>query len=359
MSKKKYRRGPRKKGNWFTRMSPAKRTVIILLVVILLLAGSGTAYVANKLNKIDTQKIDAESLSITVQAKKAAEGYTNVALFGVDSREGELDKGTRTDCIIVASLNNKTKEINMISVYRDSLLDIANGELQKCNAAYAYGGPQQAINMLNKNLDLDIEKYITVDFGVVAEVIDLLGGVKINIKDEEIEYINYYMDETGDVAGKKAHHLTHAGVQKLDGVQATTYARIRSTAGGDFTRTERQRLVIEKMAEKLGKSNWKTIDKIIDKVFPMVSTNFTAGEIVSYGKDFSRYRLGESQGFPFDKTTDTLGNRGSVVIPVTLESNVEDLHHLLYADEEYEVSPIVQDINSSIIELVGDRVAVE
>ena len=359
MAKRRYRRGRRKQGNWFTRMSFVKKLLLVFFVAILLMVGVGASYVGNKLSKLDTQELDPESLSITVEAQEAAEGYTNVALFGVDSREGELDKGTRTDCIIVASLNNETKEIKMISVYRDTVLDIKNGELQKCNAAYAFGGPEQAINMLNKNLDLDIEKYITVDFGVVSEVVDLLGGVEIDIKEEEIEYINYYIDETGDVAGKKAHHLTQAGVQNLDGVQATTYARIRSTAGGDFTRTERQRLVIEKMAEKLGKSNLKTINKIIDKVFPMVSTNFSATEVIGYGKDFARYRLVESQGFPFDKTTDTVGGLGSIVIPVTLESNVEDMHHLLYEDEEYSVSPTVQDINRSIIGKVGQRTAVE
>ena len=168
----------------------------------------------------------------------------------MDSRDGDLGEGNRTDCIIVASLNNKTKEIKMVSVYRDTLLDLSEGTYQKCNAAYSYGGPVLAINMLNMNLDLDIQDYVTVDFGAIADAVDLLGGIEIEVTEEELPYINQYIPETANSAGKAANLLQSAGLQKLDGTQATTYARIRSTAGGDFTRTERQRLVIEKMFEK-------------------------------------------------------------------------------------------------------------
>ena len=135
----------------------------------------------------------------------------------------------------------------MVSVYRDTLLDLSEGTYQKCNAAYSYGGPVLAINMLNMNLDLDIQDYVTVDFGAIADAIDLLGGVEIDVTEEEIPYLNQYLLETAESAGKESYYLNEAGLQTLDGVQATTYARIRSTAGGDFTRTERQRLVIEKI----------------------------------------------------------------------------------------------------------------
>ena len=163
----------------------------------------------------------------------------------------------------------------MVSVYRDTLLDLSEGTYQKCNAAYSYGGPVMAINMLNMNLDLDIEDYVTVDFGAIADAIDLLGGVEIDVKEEEIQYINKYINETARSAGKEAHRVEKSGLQLLDGSQATTYARIRSTAGGDFTRTERQRLVIEKMFDKALKADLGTINAIIDKVFPQVSTSFT------------------------------------------------------------------------------------
>lgn len=361
MSDKRRRRGRRrrKSGNWFTRLSTGKKVGVCLGGVILALAASGVVYVAAKLGKIDTREIPQEDIVINKEAEEAGEGFTNVALFGVDSREGDLAEGTRTDSIIVASLNNKTKEIKMVSVYRDTLLDIKDGELQKCNAAYSFGGPEQAINMLNKNLDLDIQKYVTVDFGIVAEVIDLLGGIEIDIKDEEIQYLNEFVYETGQVAGKEAYFVHDPGVQTLDGVQATTYARIRSTAGGDFTRTERQRLVIEKMVEKIKKSDLGTINDIIDKVLPKISTNFTSTEILSYAKDFAKYTLGENTGFPIDKTTDTISGLGSIVIPVTLADNVQKLHEFLYGKADYTVSSTVQDISGSIVSRIGQREATD
>ena len=357
--RRRHHRGRRKPGTWFTRLSIGKRIAVCMGGLILALGITGVAYAASKLNKLDTEEIPAEDIVVNKQAEEAGEGYTNVALFGIDSRSGELEIGTRSDCIIVASLNNKTKEIRMVSVYRDTILDIKDGQLQKCNAAYSFGGPTQAINMLNKNLDLDIQDYATVDFAAIANAIDLLGGIEIDLKPEEIAPLNKFVKETARVAGKKAHTVSEAGLQQLDGVQATTYARIRSTAGGDFTRTERQRLVIEKIAEKAQQSDLATINKIIDELFPTIKTSFTATEILSYAKDFMKYKIGDSSGFPFDKTTATISGLGSIVIPVDLESNVQELHKFLYDKEGYQPSSEVQAISGAIVSRVGQREATD
>lgn len=285
--KRRRHRGRRKKGNWFTRLSAGKKAAVCLCGVLLCLVATGALYVAAKLQKIDNDEdIPVEDIVVNQEAEETGEGYTNVALFGIDSREGELEIGTRSDCIIVASLNNRTKEVRMVSVYRDTVLDIGDGELQKCNAAYSFGGPKQAINMLNKNLDLDIQEFVTVDWGAIANAIDLLGGVEIDVQEVEIQYLNKFVGETAKAAGKKAHKVKKAGNQKLDGVQATTYARIRSTAGGDFTRTERQRLVIEKIVEQAQKADLSTINKVIDKVFPTIKTSFSVADIIYYAKSF-------------------------------------------------------------------------
>ena len=357
--RRRHHRGRRKPGNWFTRLSIGKRIAVCMGGLILALGITGVAYAASKLNKLDTEEIPAEDIVVNKQAEEAGEGYTNVALFGIDSRSGELEIGTRSDCIIVASLNNKTKEIRMVSVYRDTILDIKDGQLQKCNAAYSFGGPTQAINMLNKNLDLDIQDYATVDFAAIANAIDLLGGIEIDLKPEEIAPLNKFVKETARVAGKKAHTVSEAGLQQLDGVQATTYARIRSTAGGDFTRTERQRLVIEKIAEKAQQSDLATINKIIDELFPTIKTSFTATEILSYAKDFMKYKIGDSSGFPFDKTTATISGLGSIVIPVDLDTNVQELHKFLYDKEGYQPSSEVQAISGAIVSRVGQREATD
>lgn len=364
MAKRRHRRGRRKRGNWFSRLTIGKKVGVCLGGLILALASSGVVYVAAKLGQLDTQEIPKEDIVINEGVEQLAslgEGYLNVALFGVDSREGDLEKNTRTDCIIIASLNKETKEIKMASVYRDTLLDLSEGTLQKCNAAYSFGGPKQAINMLNMNLDLDIQNYVTVDFKAIADTIDFLGGLDIELTEAEVKYIGDFIGETGDVAGRDrsdVHYVEGAGLQHLDGVQATTYARIRSTAGGDFTRTERQRLVIEKIVEKLMKSDLATINKIIDEVFPTISTNFTMTEILSYAKYFNQYKLGENTGFPIDKATDTVSGLGSIVIPVSLEDNVKKLHEFLFGTEEgYTPSDKVQSISNKIVARVGQKKA--
>lgn len=354
------KRRRRRRKNWFMRLSVAKKAALCIGGVLICLAASGVIYVAAKLNKIDTDNsMKSDDIVVNKEAEISAEGYTNVALFGIDSREGDLDKGSRTDCLIVASLDNKTKEVRLASVYRDTLLDIGDGELQKCNAAYSFGGPTQAINMLNKNLDLNIQDYVTFDFAAVAKAIDALGGVEIDVKEEEVQYLNKFLGETARVAGTEAHEVTKSGKQLLDGTQATTYARIRSTAGGDFTRTERQRLVIEKMVEKLQQSKLTTINNIIDEILPTIKTSFSATDILAYAKDFAKYKIADSTGFPFDKTTDTISGLGSIVIPVTLESNVQKLHEFFYSNETYTTSADVLSISAAVTERVGNRSATD
>ena len=351
--RRRHRRPRAKRGNWFTNMKLWQRILLIATVIVLCVFFSAVAYVYAKWSKIDTQDIKAEDIVINEEIKlnkelDLGEGYKNVALFGVDSRDGSLGKGNRTDCIIVASLNNETKEIKMVSVYRDTLLDLSEGTYQKCNGAYSYGGPVLAINMLNMNLDLDIEDYVTVDFGAIADAIDLLGGIEIELTEEEVPVLNKYLLETADSAGKESYFIGSPGLQALDGVQATTYARIRSTAGGDFARTERQRIVVEKMFEKAKKADLATINEIIDKVFPQVSTSFTLQELLMYASAYSEYTLAGNMGFPQDNYMDTVSGLGSIIVPDDLVSNVTKLHEFLFGTTGYTPSSTVQNVSSNI-----------
>lgn len=335
-------------------MKAWQKALVCVAGVLVCLVGSVAVYVAAQWSKIDRQEVKADDLIINQEVMEQnknidlGEGYTNIALFGVDSRDGSLGEGNRSDMIIVASLNNETKEIKLASVYRDTLLNLSEGTYQKCNAAYSYGGPTMAINMLNMNLDLDIEDYVTVDFGAISDMIDQLGGVEITIKDEELEAFNKYVTETARVAGKEAHKIDKAGTYLMDGPQATTYARIRSTAGGDFTRTERQRIVIEKAVEKIQKADLLTINSIINEVFPQISTSFTLQEILYYAQAYSQYKLVDNTGFPFEKTTDTISGLGSIVIPQDLTDNVSQLHQFLFGDAGYTPSATVSSISDTI-----------
>ncbi len=324
-----------------------KRIAILVTEVIIFSLLAGAAFVMAKYDKFQTVTINKNDLGINDGIGQ--EGYTTVALFGGDSRDGQLEEGTHADTMIIAAIDNETREIRMASVYRDTLLKQKNGDYQKANYAYFSGGPGEALSMLNKNLDLDIEDYVTVDFKALVDSIDLLGGIDIDIKEEELKPLNKYIQETAKVAGTQANGFSEAGKQHLDGAQAVTYARIRSTAGGDYTRTERQRLVIEKLFEKVMKTNLSTVNKIVDKVFPQVSTSFTLKELLALASGMMKYELAENTGFPIDKTDGEFGTVGSIVIPIGLTENVVKLHEFLYPKEtKYTPSSTVEEIAADI-----------
>lgn len=357
--KRKVHRGRRKQNRfvaWFQKLSIKKKIALIAGVCLLVLAAAVAIFVANKFSKLQTVKFKPEDLGINSEIDEmVGEGYTNFVLFAGDSRTGQLAEGVRSDGIIIASLNNETLEVKLVSVYRDTLLDLTDGNITKCNAAYSYGGPKQAISMLNKNLDLNIKQFVTVDFKAVSEVIDMLGGIEVEVSDAEVTATNRYIGETARVAGKSATYLKRSGLQTLNGVQATTYGRIRKGVGDDYARTERQRLIIQKTIEKALKSNLTTLNAIVDKVLPMVYTNLTEKDIISYATHLAKYKVGETKGFPFDKTSATLSGRGSCVIPVTLADNVKQLHEFLFEKTDYQVSSTVQSISNEIESIVGTR----
>ena len=236
-------RARRKKIQKKRRKTRRKKRIMLLVTEVLVLCVLGaTAFAMFKLDKLNMTALDNVENNGLKQ-----EGYTNVALFGTDNRAGELE-GVRSDCIIVASINNKTKEVKMMSVYRDTLLLQEDGYYNKANSAYSAGGPEGAINMLNRNLDLDISDYVSVNFLALADVIDLLGGIELDLTYEEVCHMNNYCVETSEITGKDYEPIDPevAGTYRLNGVQAVSYARIRYTEGGDFARTQRQRIVIEK-----------------------------------------------------------------------------------------------------------------
>lgn len=334
------------------RSRKKRRAIILGFEIVILLVLIATAYVMAKYDKFQTVAIDADDIKINEGVKN--EGYTTYALFGGDSREGQLEAGTHADTIIIVSLDNESKEIRMASVYRDTLLEQMNMDYHKANQAYFRGGPVEAINMLNKNLDLAIEDYATVDFKAMSDVVDLLGGIEINVTDAEAEALNKYIRETARVAKKEAHTLSSGGTYTLDGPQAVTYARLRKLEGGDYKRTERQRVVIKALFNKAKKMDIATLNSIIDTVFPQVSTSLELKELLSLASAATEYKLGDSSGFPFEKTDGTFTSAGSVVVALGHAENVKELHQFLYPKEEdKEVSQTVQQIADNISYITG------
>ena len=332
------------------RKRKRRRILVLVIEVIILAALSVVAYGIFKLGSLNHLSLKVDNNGWT------QEGYTNIALFGTDSREGAAENGepVRSDTIIVASLNNETKEVKLVSVYRDTMLE---QDYDKANVAYAQGGPEEAVNMLNRNLDLDIEDYVSVNFLAMADVVDALDGVDIELTDEEVVHMNNYCVETSEVTGKSYERIEPevGGTYHLNGVQAVSYARIRYTAGGDFTRTERQRLLIEKVVEKAKDAGIVKINEIIDAVLPEVSTSLSASEILQMAVGVFDYTLGDSKGFPFDSATpeSVPGYSGSYVVPVGLENNVIQLHEFLFPDEEYTPTEKLTSISDNIAYITG------
>lgn len=330
--------------------------VILIFLLILLIAAGGAAFwlyqkFSDTVGELNYRELESDELQINPQVKddEKLQDYTNIALFGLDSREGNLEQAN-SDTIIIASINNDTKEIKMVSVYRDTYLNIGNDMYRKANAAYANGGPEWAVNMLNTNLDLDITEFVSVDFNALVDLIDAVGGIEITVDDEECDLVNGYCVETSQVTGKSYEDLPGAGTYLMNGVQAVSYTRIRYTSGNDFKRTERQREVIGKIVSKIKTLGIGELMDLAHTMFPMVLTSFSEGELIKLGMSVLSYSMGTSTGFPFAHRTSASDYNE---VPVTLESNVIQLHEYLFGDSDYQPSQEVINRSQAIINATG------
>lgn len=332
-----------------------KVIAIVLLVILLILVIAGVIgwkIFNNKLSKVNYEGIPEEKIEINEGVELEKKGYRNIAIFGVDSRADTYDD-TRSDCIIIASINQETNDVKLISVYRDSFLNIDGHGLDKVTHAYAFGGAELSINTLNKNLDLDIKEYASVNFGAVVDIINEIGGVEIKIENAELQYINKYIDSIDKQEGTSTTHITKSGLQNLNGVQALAYSRIRYTAGGDYKRTERMRDVLAATFTKAKKLSITELNRMLNKLLPEISTNIKANEIKELIPDAMKYNINTSIGWPYEVRGITIDRWYGV--PVTLESNVKKLHQEVFGEVDYEPSNTVKDISKSIINKTGYR----
>ena len=215
--------------------------LLVLLIMLVIFFSTVTWYVYNKLSKVNYVKL--ENVVVNEGVAEQLKGYRNIVLFGVDARANTYD-GSRSDCIIIASINQDTKDVKLTSIYRDTYVYIEGYGYDKITHAYAYGGPELAINTINKNFDLNITEFVAVNFDAVVDIIDAVGGVNIKIESAELNYINDYINAVDQQMGKRTPKVTRTGNQNLSGVQALAYSRIRYTAGGDYKRAERMRDVL-------------------------------------------------------------------------------------------------------------------
>lgn len=355
-----------------------KRWALVLIFVveiILLLVLIAVWYVMGKINMINYAPVNPEAIVINPDIdreyiEEVKEGYTNILLLGTDVRDnGNKDaffkiQENHTDSIIIASINNKTKEVRLASVYRDTILQMTdvnnagNVKYDKATEAIFWYGIESAISMINVNFDLNIEDYIMVNWEALIQIIDAVGGIDLEINDVELKWINAYLDDTGLNTGRTYEYLDHSGYVHLDGIQATSYCRIRYGGGNDYRRTERQRTVIALTLEKAKSMDITQLNSAINSIFGNVATSLDIKEILELAKSVKSYSLTETVGVPVSLTDQIqypagLPQISDPVFPTTLEDSVIALHKFLFDTDNYKLSDTAQKISDEIAAIVA------
>ncbi len=323
----------KKKKNIFLRI------LLFLFILIIIFVATAIAtslwFVNDKLDKLNyVNDVTKEDVSVDEQVDESLSEYRNIALLGIDTREDTFS-GSRSDCIIIVSINNNTKDVKLLSVYRDTYLDIEGHGLDKVTHAYAYGGPRLTLSTLNRNLDLNISEFVTVNFETVRTVVNAIGGVDITVTAAEASQIS---------------GISGAGTYTLNGDQALAYSRIRKI-DTDYQRTERMRTVLNAVFEKVKTLDITQLNALLDTVLPHLSTNISKNDIIALLPDLLSYHVTNSEGWPYETRGITLNLWYG--IPVTLEENVKQLHENLFGEENYEPSETVKSISNQIIQKTG------
>lgn len=342
-----------------------KHIPLFIVEVALLLIAIGVLYVTLRATgEVKKDNLDENQIAVNEEVKQSMEGTAennseeeaeisskysgtyNIAFFGVDSRDENLGKGNRSDTIMICSINMDSHEVRLVSIYRDTYLNVGNDVYKKCNSAYALGGPEQALGMINMNTDLYITDYITVGFDGLVEAVDALGGIEMEVREEEISHLNNYqismVGTTTDgvnftaTAGTDYIPVTTAGKQTLNGLQTTAYCRIRYI-GDDFERAERQRNVLIAMMEKAKTASVGSLTEAVNAVLPHVRTSVDIADVIPMLGMIGDFKVTASDGFPFEgmRNGGTIGTEGACVVPTSLEENVIKLHEVLFDVKNY------------------------
>lgn len=314
----------KKKGN-------VKNKILIGVVIAILgVLGIVGGYVWTLFGKMDTVELDKESLGSNVTLNDEFSHIKNIALFGVDQADGQ---GGRSDAMMIATVDTKNKKLKLTSLMRDSYVEIPGHGSNKLNSAYAYGGEELAIKTVNKNFDLNIENFVTVDFSSLPKIVDKVGGVDIEVDSAELKHINNYVDDLNSKTGTKSGHVSSTGVHKLNGVQAMAYCRIRYTAGDDFKRTERQREVLEQILNNIFKISPVKYPGLLNEVFPMVKTSLSTGEIMEMGKDVLAIGNNlEQHRFPTDEDYAAETINGQSCLTFNKDVTKDKMHKWIFED---------------------------
>lgn len=261
------------------------KITIGLVIALAIITGITIATAFNTINKMENVAIDKRDLNIDTEAFNSYEdlgAIKNIALFGIDAVDGEVG---RSDAIMIGTIDTLNRKVKLTSIMRDSYVDIPGYGMDKINHAYAFGGAQLAIKTINNNFGLNIEKFVAVNFSSLPDIINILDGVELEITEEELQYINKYIDGINSLKGTNSSHITSTGVQSVDGVQALAYSRIRYASGGDYVRTERHRNILNGLFKKVVELPKTSYISLLNEVLPHMQTNMSPSEIFSLAID--------------------------------------------------------------------------
>lgn len=343
---------PPKRKNYRINKLKMVRNILLILVVMAVAIFAYVLSITSNLDRVDTT---GKNFAINSQVDKDLDGYRNIAILGSDARKGEGYDGSRTDAIIILSIRKRNGHIRMISVMRDSYLKMkgSSGDmvLDKLTHAHAFGGGVNTISALNRSLDLNIREYVVFNWKTVADTIDTLGGITVDVKSNEIGDLNHWGPETGENVGHPYKKIKKTGVQTIDGVQATTYCRIRKNSGGDKGRANRYKKVMAGVLKKSATSPWK-FGELSKKVMPKVRTNMTQFQVATLLLRTPTFDMGKSISYPKSYYGGIIGGVWYAV-PTTLNNNARWLHRKAFEQKNYTPSATLSGINDEIINTTG------
>lgn len=305
-------------------MKKGRKIVLWIIGIILgiFIIGIGGVYIYGNhmFNKVEKVEVDKNDVGITEEVEEKLSRYSNsiinIALFGVDSADASTG---RSDSIIIATIDTIHKKLKLTSIMRDSYVNISGIGNDKINHAYAFGGPQLAIKTLNENFDLNIQDFVAVNFDSLPKIIDMLGGVTVDVTDEEVSHIS---------------GINSAGTYNLTGAQALAYSRIRYATGGDYVRTERQRTILTKMYEKILNINQTQYTSLLSEWLSMLQTSLDYSKILELGTEVLKMGVTtlEQERFPLDGYCQGEMINGVYYLTFNKALTVEQLHNYIFED---------------------------
>ena len=309
--------------NTYKKNKSKKKKILIysittILAIIVIVAAGGYIYINKTLDKVETIEVNTDHIGINTETKEEFKEIKNIALLGIDSRDDDLVG--RSDSIMILTLDSVHNKIKLSSIMRDSYVNIDGHGMDKINHAYAFGGAELALKTLNENFDLNISEVMVVNFSSLVNIIDKIGGVNIDITDEEVSHIS---------------GISSPGEYLLNGNQALTYSRIRYAAGGDYKRTERQRTVINAIFNKLKNTSLTEYPQLVNEFLPYIQTNMSNTSLLSLGTEFSGLAMKglEQDRFPRDEQAEGQMINGTYYLTFDIENVKTSMKDYIFNDK--------------------------